>query len=185
MGEQHKMVPDIDLFALGNVNMNIHGTEIEIVADGGVFGDGSHETTRLMLDAIHQTDLRGASVLDIGTGTGVLAIYAKKQGADKVTAVDIDYLAIMTARKNFERNNVEIVSRLNILNEYIEPHDVTLVNIAPHIVGELITTLDGVLICSFPHGLFEHDCRRPLEKWAIELELVGKEWDVYRLRRKP
>ena len=160
MGEQHKMVPDIDLFALGNVNMNIHGTEIEIVAYGGVFGDGTHETTKMMLEAINHLDLRGSSVLDIGTGTGVLAIQAKMQGAEKVTAVDIDYAAIMTARKNFELNGVEIKSRLNILNEYIEPHDVTFANIAPHLVRELLGTLDGVLVCSFPHGLFRQDCRR-------------------------
>lgn len=184
MGEQHKMVPNIDLFTLRNVNMNIHGTEIEIVADGGVFGDGSHETTRLMLDAIHQTDLRGASVLDIGTGTGILAIKAKMQGAEKVTAVDIDYLALMTARQNFELNGVEIISRLNILNEYIEPHDVTFANIAPHLVRELLGTLDGVLVCSFPHGLFRSDLRKPLADWEILAEILGTEWDVFTIRRR-
>lgn len=157
---------------------------MELTRSDGVFGDGTHETTKMMLEAINHLDLRGKSVLDIGTGTGILAIQAKMQGADKVTAVDIDYLAIMTARKNFERNNVEIISRLNILNEYIEPHDVTLANIAPHLVHELINKLDGVLVCSFPHGLFRNDCRKPLADWEIVSELDGAAWDVFTLRRR-
>lgn len=157
---------------------------MELIRNDGVFGDGTHETTKLMLEAINHLDLRGKSVLDIGTGTGILAIQAKMQGAEKVTAVDIDYAAIMTARKNFELNGVEVCSRLNILNEYLEPHDVTLANIAPHLVRELLDTLDGVLVCSFPHGLFRNDCRKPLADWAIYSELDGTEWDVFTIRRR-
>lgn len=157
---------------------------MELIRNEGVFGDGTHETTKLMLEAINHLDLRGKSVLDIGTGTGILAIQAKMQGAEKVTAVDIDYLALMTARKNFELNGVEIISRLNILNEYLEPHDVTLANIAPHLVHELINKLDGVLVCSFPHGLFRNDCRKPLADWEILSEILGSEWDVFTLRRR-
>ena len=157
---------------------------MELIRNEGVFGDGTHETTKMMLEAINHLDLRGSSVLDIGTGTGILAIQAKMQGAEKVTAVDIDYAAIMTARKNFELNGVEIISRLNILNEYIEPHDVTLANIAPHLVHELINKLDGVLVCSFPHGMFRSDLRKPLAEWDIEDEIHGTEWDVFTIRRR-
>lgn len=157
---------------------------MELIRNEGVFGDGTHETTKMMLEAIDHLDLRETSVLDIGTGTGILAIKAKMQGAEKVTAVDIDYAAIMTARQNFELNGVEIISRLNILNEYIEPHDVTFANIAPHLVRELLGTLDGVLVCSFPHGLFRQDCRKPLADWDILAEIPGTEWDVFTLRRR-
>ena len=96
--------------------MYSNGTEIKIVTQN-VFGDGNHESTQLVLDALYQSNPNDKIVLDIGTGTGVQAIYATKWGAKDVLAVDIDYTAILTARNNFRRNNVEIKSRLNIYNE--------------------------------------------------------------------
>lgn len=170
------MVPASDL--CNGVNV------MEIKTSADVFGDGTHETTRMMIRAIDGLDLRGLSVLDIGTGTGILAIQAKLNGAEKVTAVDVDLAAILTARQNFERNGVEIVSRLNILNEHIEPHDVTLANIEPRLVREILGTLGGVLVCSFPHGRFKSECRKPLTRWDILAEITGTEWDVFTLRRK-
>lgn len=156
----------------------------------GVFGDGSHETTKLMLDALRAADPEGKTVLDIGTGTGILAISAKMQGAAWVFAVDTDRSAIDTARENFRRLGVEIFSRMNILNEFLNVRAaITLANLPPHEVRELLDragetmTEDGVLIVSFPAGAFRQDCRRPLREWEILAERNGEEWDVFTLRR--
>ncbi len=54
------------------------------------FGTGSHESTRIAATLLEQVSVRGASVLDIGTGTGILAIYAAQLGAAEVVALDID-----------------------------------------------------------------------------------------------
>lgn len=157
----------------------------------GVFGDGSHETTKLMLDALRAADPEGKTVLDIGTGTGILAISAKMQGAAEVIAVDTDRSAIDTARENFRRLGVEIFSRMNILNEFLNVRAaITLANLPPHEVRALLDqagetmTEDGVLIVSFPAGTFQQDCRKPLRAWEIIDERRGEEWDVFTLRRK-
>jgi len=70
------------------------------------FGTGHHETTRLMLREILQTDLSGKEVLDMGCGTGVLGILAKMRGASYLFSVDIDEWAYQNSVENFQRNNV-------------------------------------------------------------------------------
>ncbi len=68
------------------------------------FGTGHHETTHMMLKHILHTDFEGKSVLDMGCGTGVLAILAKKRGAGDVEAIDIDEWCFLNTQENIERN---------------------------------------------------------------------------------
>jgi len=63
------------------------------------FGSGSHESTRLMLMALEGLDIAGADVLDVGTGSGILALAAESLGARRVVALDIDETAIWVARQ--------------------------------------------------------------------------------------
>ena len=80
---------------------------IRIVMDPGMaFGTGTHETTSLCLETLDSLVKGGERVLDIGTGSGILAIAALKLGADSAEGVDIDPMCVRTAGENAQRNGV-------------------------------------------------------------------------------
>ncbi|SHJ22410.1 50S ribosomal protein L11 methyltransferase [Pseudozobellia thermophila] len=74
------------------------------------FGTGHHETTHMMLQFVLEHDFKEKTVLDMGSGTGVLAILAAMKGAKKVDAIDIDNWCYLNAKENVERNGVGQVS---------------------------------------------------------------------------
>lgn len=74
------------------------------------FGTGHHETTHMMLQHILNTDVKGKKVLDMGCGTGVLAILAEMKGAKPLDAIDIDNWCYLNSLENVERNNCKHIS---------------------------------------------------------------------------
>jgi ribosomal protein L11 methyltransferase len=94
------------------------------------FGTGHHETTTGCLAALLELDLAGRRVLDVGTGTGLLAIAAAKLGAAQVVGCDTDPLAIDAAEANAARNDVELALHLGSV-EAVAPgtFDVVVANI--------------------------------------------------------
>ncbi len=84
---------------------------VEVILDPGMaFGTGSHATTALCLAALSDllAEAPGAAVLDVGTGSGLLAIAARKLGAGRVRANDNDPVAVTVARENAALNGVEV-----------------------------------------------------------------------------
>jgi ribosomal protein L11 methyltransferase len=84
----------------------VEGVEYEIIITPKMsFGTGHHATTFMMLQQMREIDFMEKRVLDFGTGTGVLAILAKKRGAKQVIAIDNDDWSIENAGENIQRNH--------------------------------------------------------------------------------
>lgn len=111
------------------------------------FGTGHHATTYLMLKAMRDENFDGKSVLDFGTGTGVLAILAEKLGATHVKAIDNDEWSINNGLENIERNGC---SKIKIeLRDTIpagEKFDIVLANINRNVIVDSMSALAAVLI---------------------------------------
>ncbi len=74
------------------------------------FGTGHHETTHMMVQHLLQLDLEGKKTLDMGCGTGILAIFAEMKGANPIDAIDIDNWCYENSVENVERNNCKNIS---------------------------------------------------------------------------
>ena len=101
------------------------------------FGTAHHETTYLMLEHILENDFKGKKVLDMGCGSGILAILASMKGAENVTAIDIDKWSYDNTMENAENNNISNVKILEGGAELIinsEFFDVILANINKNIL---------------------------------------------------
>jgi ribosomal protein L11 methyltransferase len=97
----------------------------------------------------------GDTLLDLGTGTGILAITAVKSGSGAVVAVDSDETAIAVAKENRRRNRIEAKHLGLLCGDLIEPvkghFHLVVANILPHVILELLDQLDRVLV---PGGVF-------------------------------
>lgn len=123
---------------------------------GAAFGTGTHETTKLCVQAIEDYVRPGDKVIDVGCGTGILSIAAVKEGAKEAVGVDLDPLAIDASNENAERNDVsEFCTFLegNLLDKVDadEPADLVIANILAQAVVAL--TPDVVRVIR-PGGIF-------------------------------
>jgi ribosomal protein L11 methyltransferase len=126
------------------------------------FGTGHHETTSMVMELQLSLDHQDKTVLDVGTGTGILSILAAKLGAADIKAFDIDEWSVENTEENQELNNVSNMSvRLGTIQD--EPsavYDVVLANINRNILLDEIPVYatfmksGGYLIVS---GFYEHD----------------------------
>lgn len=127
------------------------------------FGTGHHATTWLMLDAMRGIDFRGKTVLDFGTGTGVLAILAGKLGATRVLAIDNDAWSVENAVENAELNGLG--KKMEVQAGSLEAargatFDVILANINRHVLLEHMREMRSILAptgTAFISGLLEED----------------------------
>lgn len=103
------------------------------------FGSGTHETTSMCMEYVEDKDLSGMDILDIGCGSGILSILAKKLGAKNVLACDIDPIAVSSTIDNAKINGVDLQAKESNLFANVEgEYDLIFANILAEILVEMI-----------------------------------------------
>lgn len=124
----------------------VHDRLVIRIEPGMAFGTGTHETTRLCLDAI-QKHFAGGSFLDVGTGTGILAIAAARLFPEAhIEACDTDDTAIAIARENALANGVsaQIVFRVGSVEESTASADLVCANLTADVIAQILPVLVSV-----------------------------------------
>jgi ribosomal protein L11 methyltransferase len=116
----------------------VHSDELIIELDPGMaFGTGTHPTTVMCIQALERNVQKGDRVIDVGTGSGVLSIAAAMLGAKSVHALDLDEVAVNSARINIKLNKVQDVAQVfqnNLLDGIKETVDVVVANILAEVI---------------------------------------------------
>jgi len=145
------------------------------IAPGIAFGTGTHPTTSLCVDMIERYLNKGDTVLDVGTGSGILMIAAAKMGASMVHGIDRSSAAVEIARNNLILNQIGEerykVRTGTLLNGVEERFDLVVANILMEIIVLLLDDLQknlkraGTFICS---GMLEGNIHRVLNKMEAQ-----------------
>lgn len=160
------------------------------------FGTGNHATTRMMCQALMDLGMQGLSLLDCGTGTGILGIVALKLGAIAATGYDIDQWSVENARHNAELNGVgmqftSVYGNANIIRQLQRKFDVVAANINRNILladmplmRQALPQYRGVLLLS---GFYHEDVPMLVEKavslgFHLEYEKQEDGWSMLQFR---
>ena len=162
---------------------------------GTAFGTGKHDTTQLCIKQLSQYMKAGDTVLDLGCGSGILSIVAKKLGAGAVSMTDIDPAAMVASKENFEVNHiatddVEMMDGNVLEDEAMQQHfeekqfDVVVANILADVIIPIAGIVDrflkpgGIFISSGIIYMKEDDVVQAIEKnQGLELSAIEKQGD--------
>ncbi|MCX7746842.1 MAG: 50S ribosomal protein L11 methyltransferase [Clostridia bacterium] len=118
--------------------------EIVIELDPGMaFGTGTHETTRMCSQLLERYMKPGDSVIDVGCGTGILSIVASKLGASRITAVDVDEVAVRVSKENCQLNGVNHITVFKGTLDEIEKNKVDL--LVANIIAKVIIDISEIM----------------------------------------
>lgn len=177
------------------------GRAVIVLDPGMAFGTGGHETTRLCLECLEgllvpaPPNIETMKILDLGTGSGILAIAAAKLGAMQIDAVDIDPQAVIVAEENCTLNKVaeQISCSTTPLEQLGDGYQIILANIlaeelvrmAPGIVSRMAA--GGSLILSGILAEREELVRNGFDPFPLSFEasLAAGEWRCLHYRRLP
>lgn len=146
------------------------------------FGTGGHETTRIALQLLENYIQKDDMILDIGTGTGILAIAAVKLGARKAVAFDVDQVAMFTAKENVALNKTAdntnlFVGEITAIAKAVSCFDMIFANLNKNLILEILQDCLGLLKpqgCMILTGILQED-RPDIEAAFANLPQVQQE----------
>ncbi len=166
------------------------------IEPGLAFGSGTHETTRLCLETLEKYIDEDKTVLDLGCGSGILSIASLLLGAKNATGVDIDKLAVKTARENGKVNGFDetkfTVLNGNLADKVSGKFDVIVANIVADIIILFTAQVsdylkdDGVFITSGIIDVREDEVKTAFEKYGFEIIARHEKngWVCFECRKK-
>lgn len=169
----------------------VSSDELIIELDPGMaFGTGTHPTTVMCIQALEKTVKEGDVVVDVGTGSGILSIAAAMLGAKRVHALDLDPVAVESAKLNVKLNKVHdvvTVSQNNLLDRIDEQADVIVANILAEIILRFVDDAyrllrsDGVFITSGIIRTKKQEVKEGLLRagFTIEETLTMEDWVAF------
>lgn len=171
----------------------MHDEIIVRVDPGMAFGTGTHETTRLCLELVERYLPTDSTVLDVGTGSGILAITASKLGAKSIFACDIDPTAIKVARENVVLNEIDniICEVSDLLNNVTGVYDFISANIVADIiirmapdVGKYLK-IGGIIITSGIINTQADEVKNVMESNGFRVidTIMENDWIAYAFRK--
>lgn len=158
---------------------------------GCAFGTGTHQTTQLCMKALEKYMKSGDKVADIGMGSGILSILAKKLGASSVYGCDNDDTVIDVAKENAKKNGVECFFELGTADKVSDKFDFVCANILHFVLAEIMGDLKNIMktgaLMSLS-GILEEKKQMVIEAYEKEgLELVEEikqdQWTSFVVKR--
>lgn len=175
-------------------NYKAQGDDAIIKLDPGMaFGTGTHETTKMCIRYLEKYIKNESTVFDIGTGSGILSIVSSKLGAKHVVGVDLDMIAVESARKNVSYNNISNIDILhgNLMNVISGKADIIVANIIADIIIQLSGQVrnflkkDGLFISSGIIQEREREVIDKLEKCNFNIEDINKDGEWFCIVARP
>lgn len=162
---------------------------------GAAFGTGTHATTKMCLQFLEKYVNKDSTMLDIGSGSGILSIAAALLGAKKVDGVDIDPVAVKVAKENADINDVGDKLHFilgDLCDKISEKYDVVCANIVADVIISLLENVenylndDALFICSGIIDIREDDVKAAFLKYGFEIfdEAECENWRAFVLKRR-
>lgn len=155
---------------------NVNNRTVLKIDPGAAFGTGAHDTTRLCLAVLDKYCTEGKTILDVGSGSGILSVSAVLLGCSRAVGVDIDAMAVKVARENAELNGVESKTEYicgDLTEKVSGKYDIVCANIVADVIISLCDNVknfmneNGLFICSGIIDTREEDVLRKLKSVGL------------------